>query len=139
MKVTPRSIARWMVAIDSSQSASPYHSLMPMQPRPCAETVRPPSETLRTLILSCPWSGRADAALVRSDLVVEQFQALLLLAQGLANMLAVGFQQRHPLLLPCPRPDQPGVAEHVAHRHPGGAEPAQQQDPVQIGIAVAAA
>jgi hypothetical protein len=41
-----------MVAIDSSQSVAPYHSLMPMQPRPCAETVRPPSETLRTLLLS---------------------------------------------------------------------------------------
>ena len=41
-----------MVAIDSSQSAAPYHSLMPMQPRPCAETVSPPSETLRTLLLS---------------------------------------------------------------------------------------
>src|SRR5919204_5045730 len=40
-KVTPRSRARWMVAIDSWSSAGPYDWLMPMQPRPMAETRRP--------------------------------------------------------------------------------------------------
>src|SRR5216683_6964389 len=40
-----------MVATDSSQSVSPYHSLMPMQPRPCAETVSWPREIFRTSVL----------------------------------------------------------------------------------------
>src|ERR1017187_2977943 len=51
MNVTPRSSARWIVAIDSSQSAWPYHSLMPMQPRPWAGTVSPLSETSRMSVL----------------------------------------------------------------------------------------
>src|SRR5450755_1418666 len=44
-----------MGAIDVSQSAWPYHSLMPLQPSPCAETSRPPSEIRRT---SVPHPGR---------------------------------------------------------------------------------
>src|SRR5437868_7891460 len=34
-------MARWMVAMDSVSSAGPYDVLMPMQPRPIAETSRP--------------------------------------------------------------------------------------------------
>src|SRR5947199_3844685 len=41
MKVHPSSMARWMVAMDSVSSAGPYDVLMPMQPRPIAETSRP--------------------------------------------------------------------------------------------------
>ena len=40
-----------MVAIDSSQSVAPYHSLIPMQPRPCADTVSWPSLVVRMLFL----------------------------------------------------------------------------------------
>ena len=36
-----------MVAIDSSQSVAPYHSLIPMQPRPWADTVNWPSVVVR--------------------------------------------------------------------------------------------
>lgn len=39
--------------------------------------------------------------------MVEQFQALLLLEQGLADMLAVPFQQREPLPLAVSRVVQP--------------------------------
>src|SRR5258708_24386513 len=38
----PRSMARWIVAIDSPSSAGPYDWLMPMQPSPMAETSRVP-------------------------------------------------------------------------------------------------
>src|SRR3984957_18868444 len=51
MNVTPRSGARLMVAIDSSQSVGPYHSLIPMQPSPCADTVRSPSLVVRMLMV----------------------------------------------------------------------------------------
>src|SRR6266516_5274478 len=34
-------MARWMAAMDSVSSAGPYDVLMPMQPRPIAETSRP--------------------------------------------------------------------------------------------------
>src|SRR3984957_11142487 len=51
MNVTPRSSARLMVAIDSSQSVGPYHSLIPMQPSPCADTVRSPSLVVRMLMV----------------------------------------------------------------------------------------
>ena len=37
----PSSSARWIVAIDSSSSVSPYQADMPMQPRPCSETASP--------------------------------------------------------------------------------------------------
>src|SRR3954453_12223472 len=37
----PSSSARWIVAIDSSSSVAPYQADMPMQPRPCSETVSP--------------------------------------------------------------------------------------------------
>ena len=42
--------------------------------------------------------------------MVEQFQAFLLLPEGLPDVLAVPFQQYKPLLLARSRPDQPGVA-----------------------------
>ena len=41
MKVTPISSARWIVAIDSASSVSPYHADIPMHPSPTAETSRP--------------------------------------------------------------------------------------------------
>src|SRR4051812_47112008 len=37
-KKMPSSSARWIVAIDSPSSVSPYHADMPMQPRPSSET-----------------------------------------------------------------------------------------------------
>src|SRR6266581_1483130 len=50
MNITPRSRARPMVAIDSSQSVAPYHSLMPMQPRPWADTASWPSLVVRMCV-----------------------------------------------------------------------------------------
>src|SRR5262245_6864089 len=57
-KVTPRSRARWIVASDSRSSRSaavPYDWLMPMQPRPRAETARPwePSERVGSMVPEC--------------------------------------------------------------------------------------
>src|SRR4051812_13824570 len=46
-----------MVAIDSSQSDLPYHSLMPMQPRPWAETVNSPSATVGIVMTSTLGTG----------------------------------------------------------------------------------
>src|SRR3984885_15138192 len=132
--VTPRSSARWMVAIDSSQSGRPYHSLIPMQPRPCAETVRSPSETLCTSVPSVRF-GRRQAAAVVADLEVEQFQALLLFEQGLADPFAVPPQQVHTLGLARSGPHELGVVEHVPHWHAGGPQLAQQQQPVEVGVA----
>src|SRR6266849_2437299 len=138
MNVTPRSSARWIVAIDSSQSAWPYHSLMPMQPRPCADTVSSPSETLCTLVLPISvWPQHAAA--VDADFGIEQLQALLLFEQRGTDTFPVGLQQFQPLLLARSRAHQPGIAEHVAHGHAGRAEPAQQQQPVEISIAEAPA
>src|ERR1700680_2016827 len=145
MSVTPRSSARWIVAVDSSQSAWPYHSLMPMQPRPCADTVSSPSETLCTLVLPISvWLRHAvvwprHAAAVDPDLGIEQLQALLLFEQGGTDAFAVGLQQFQPLLLARSRAHQAGVAEHVAHGHAGRAELAQQQQPVEVSIAEAPA
>src|SRR5450432_2441244 len=119
-KVMPRSSARWMVATDSSQSVWPYHSLMPMQPRPCAETESSPSETLR-MSVTCPLLGRIHAAAVDPDFDVEQIQALLLLQQRRPDPLAVLLQQFEAFLLACPRPDEAGVALHLTHRHAGRA------------------
>src|SRR5580700_1335240 len=93
MKVTPRSRARPMVAIDSSQSVAPYHSLIPMQPRPWADTVRSPSLVVR-MCVRAPCLG-FQAASVVGDLRVEQLQAIALAGA---------------------RPDQPGVTLHVPHR-----------------------
>src|SRR5215472_5150802 len=138
MNVTPRSNARWIVAIDSSQSAWPYHSLMPMQPRPWAETASSPIETLRTSVPSL-LPARFDAAAVVTDLGVEQLQAFLLFEQGLTDPFAMPPQERDPLGLAGSRPHELGVAEHVAHGHAGRAEPAQQQEPVQVGVAEAPA
>src|SRR5260370_3844225 len=139
MNVTPRSSARWIVAIDSSQSPRPYHSLIPMQPSPCAETASSPSETLRTSVLPiCGWP-RAQALAVDPDLGIEQPEALLLFAQGLAHVLAMGLQQLEPLLFARSRAHELGVSEHVAHGHARRPEPAQQQEPVQGGGAEAPA
>src|SRR5947209_1633127 len=91
MNVTPRSRARWMVAIDSSQSVAPYHSLIPMQPRPGLDTVSEPSVVVR---ISMPCSSSDGGCLRRGvvrcdvlpcggyavrvvvDLRVEQLEAL---------------------------------------------------------------
>src|SRR6266496_2721830 len=118
-RVTPRSRARLIVAIDSSQSAAPYHSLIPMQPRPCAETVRSRMATVRISVL--PF-GRAYIAAVDTDLVVEQLQALLTISDGLLDDFAVSLQQFETLPLAGSRPDEFGVALHVTHGHPGGAQ-----------------
>src|SRR5580693_6788321 len=139
MNVTPRSSARRIVAIDSSQSGRPYASLIPMQPRPWAETVSSPSETRRMSVPACRGFGRENAAAVVADLGVEQLQAFLLLEQGLADALAVLPQQVNPFLLVRARAHQLRVAQHVPHRHAGGPQPAYQQQPVQVGVAEAPA
>src|SRR6266536_738167 len=94
MNVTPRSSVRWIVAIDSSQSAAPYHSLIPMQPRPWAETVKSPSATSR---MSVSLLRRTHSAAVDPDLVVEQLQALLPLRDRPQDELAVTSEQVEPL------------------------------------------
>src|SRR6266542_3778607 len=132
MNVTPSSSARWMVAIDSSQSAAPYHSLIPMQPRPWAETVKSPNATSR---MSVSLLRRTHSAAVDPDLVVEQLQALLPLRDRPQDELAVTSEQVEPLGLTGPRPDQLGVALHVAYRHAGGAQLAQHQQPVHVAVA----
>src|ERR1051325_6411725 len=106
MNATPRSRARWMVAIDSSQSVAPYHSLIPMQPRPWADTVNWPSVVVRMLlvlllegllsasVLECVGARREGQAVrVVVDLRVEQLQAFTLAREGPADLLAVLFQQ----------------------------------------------
>ena len=59
-----------MVAIDSSQSAAPYHSLIPMQPSPCAETSRSPSRTRSMLIGDLLRAGAQPCRLLRGTRVV---------------------------------------------------------------------
>src|SRR5438105_5708659 len=112
MKVTPRSRARWMVAIDSSQSVAPYHRSSPCRPGPgrtrstgrvwwCA--------CLLVLLLECgvlQHSGLRHGVLrhgvllregqavgVVLDLRVEQLQALPLAGEGPAHRLAVLLEQ----------------------------------------------
>src|SRR5882724_9920714 len=101
MNVTPRSRARPMVAIDSSQSVAPYHSLIPMQPRPWADTVSWPSLVVR-MCVPCSSSdggwlrrgvvrgavrpGGGYAVRVVADLRVEQLQALPLAGEGPAHL-----------------------------------------------------
>src|SRR5690242_1820830 len=144
MNVTPRSRARWMVAIDSSQSVAPYHSLIPMQPRPCADTVSWPSLVVRMLAL-VPLSelaslGRGDEAVrVVVDLGVEQLQALPLAGEGPAHLLTVLLQQLKAFRLTRARPDQLGVPLHVTDRHTGRAQPGDQRQPVQVALAEPAA
>src|ERR1035438_313602 len=138
MNVTPRSSARWMVAIEESQSVAPYHSLIPMQPRPCADTVSSPSLVVRMCLLAplkfACWR-RGQAAAVVADLRVEQLEALPLSGQRPAHLLAVLFQQLEAFGLARARPDQLGVPLHVPHRHPGGAQLGQQRQPVQVALA----
>src|SRR5690348_14279389 len=74
--VTPSSSAVRIVAMDSSQSVAPYHSLIPMQPRPWAETVRSPSLVVR---IPLPFLGVlcarfANLARVGVDLRVEDLE-----------------------------------------------------------------
>jgi hypothetical protein len=78
---------------------------------------------------------RADAALVETDLAVEQPKAFLPLCQVRRDELAVLLQQIQPLLLAGAGPDQPGVALHVTDVHPGGPQLAQQHQPVEIAVA----
>src|SRR3954447_3797651 len=108
-----------MVAIDSSQSVAPYHSLIPMQPRPCADTVSGPSLVVR-MCLPCPSSdggclrrGDGQAVRVVADLGVEQLQALPLAGERPAHLLAVPLEQLDPFRLARARPDQLGVPLHV--------------------------
>src|SRR5580698_1368806 len=136
MYVTPRSSARLMVAIDSSQSVAPYHSLIPMQPRPWADTVSSPSLVVRICLTPLTFAcfERRQAASVVADLRVEQLEALPLSGQGPSHLLAVLFQQLDALGLAGTRPDQLGVPLHVPHRHPSGAQLGQQRQPVQVGV-----
>src|SRR6266704_2644 len=83
MNVTPRSRARWMVAIDSSQSVAPYHSLIPMQPRPWADTVNWPSVVVRA----------AQTVGGNADRPVGQSATLTLASDGQARHLAVISEQ----------------------------------------------
>src|SRR3984957_14083007 len=139
MNVTPRSRARPMVAIDSSQSVAPYHSLMPMQPRPWADTVSSPSLVVRMCLLAplkFACFQRRQAASVVGDLGVEQLQAVPLRGQGPPYLFAMPFQQLDALRLAGARPDQLGVPLPVPHRHPRGAQLDQQRQPVQVGVAV---
>src|SRR4029077_13387562 len=146
MKVTPRSRARWMVAIDSSQSVAPYHSLIPMQPRPWADTVNWPSVVVRMFaraplsVLECVrLRCEGQAVRVVADLRVEQLQAFALAGKGPAHLLAVLFQQLDAFGLTRARPDQLGVALHIADRHPGRAQLGQQGQPLQVALAEPAA
>src|ERR671935_246265 len=138
--VTPRSRARWMVAIESSQSAAPYHSLIPMQPRPCADTVSWPKLVVRMCLPYSLSDGICvrrfgQAALVAADLRIEQLQRFLLPSQGAPHLLAVPLEQLEAFGVADARPDQAGVALHVAHWHPGRAQLGQQRQPVQVGLA----
>src|SRR5215470_9440286 len=96
--VTPRSRARWMVAIDSSQSVAPYHSLIPMQPRPCADTVSWPRLVVRMCVPYSLSDGRCvgrfgHPSLVAADLRVEQLQRFPLPGQGPPHLPAVPLEQ----------------------------------------------
>src|SRR6185437_2673927 len=129
MNVTPRSRARWMVAIDSSQSVAPYHSLIPMQPRPWADTVNWPSVVVRmSLVL-----------LLESLLSASVLDCVGARREGPADLLAVLFQQLDAFGLTRARPDQLGVPLHVPDRHPGRAQLGQQGQPLQVALAEAAA
>src|SRR5690349_2800605 len=127
MNVTPRSRARPMVAIDSSQSVAPYHSLIPMQPMPWADTVRSSSLVVRmcvpTACSGLAWCrGFGQTVLVVADLRVEQLQALPLAGDGSPHLFAVPLEQFEAFGLAGARPDQLGVALHVPRRHAGGAQ-----------------
>src|SRR6266568_6212728 len=142
MNVTPRSRARWMVATDSSQSVAPYHSLIPMQPRPCADTVSWPNVVVRICVpfLRCVrLRRRGQAVRVVADLRVEALQALPLAGEGPAHLLAVPLQQLEAFRLAGARPDQLGVPLHVPDRHPGRAQLGQQRQPLQVAVAEPAA
>src|ERR1700678_1292997 len=143
MNVTPRSSARLMVATDSSQSVAPYHSLIPMQPRPCADTVSSPSEIMRicctnsfeSLLEVGGFLARGQAAAVVAYLHVEQLQALPLGGEGPPHLLAVPFEQLDAFGFACARSDQLGVPLHIPYRHPGGAQLGQHREPVQVAVA----
>jgi hypothetical protein len=73
-----------------------------------------------------------------TDLRVEQLQALPLGGEGTADLFAVPLEQLNPFRFARARPDQLGVALHVPHRHPGGAQLGQRRQPVQVAVAVPA-
>src|ERR1700722_3450603 len=130
-----------MVAIYSSQSVAPYHSLIPMQPRPCGDTGTSPSEVVRmcfTSPLEVAGFQPGQAPAVKADLRAEQFQALPLGSEGLPPFFAVPLEQLDAFGLARARPDELGVALHIPHRHPGGAQLGQQRQPVQVAVAVPA-
>src|ERR1700728_4275679 len=139
INVTPSSRARLMVATDSSQSVAPYHSLIPMQPRPWADTLSSPSLTVRMCWFLLPLLLAGLAARVGGDLRVEQLQAFPLGGEGAPHLVAVVLEQLEAFGLACARPDQLGVPLHVADRHPGGAQLDQQRQPFEVVLAVAAA
>src|SRR5487761_999783 len=116
MNVTPRSSARRMVAMDWSQSAAPYHSLISMQPRPCAETVSSPSLLVRILL---PFLRFAHAARVIVDLEVEQLEAFPLAGQRTPHFGPVAFEQLQAFGLAGAGSGQFRVALHVLDRHAG--------------------
>src|ERR1700685_2320966 len=137
MNVTPSASARLMVAIDSSQSVAPYHSLIPMQPSPWADTVRSPSLVVRICVRAPFGSGfalRLQAACVVGDLHVEQLQAFALAGDRPPDLLAVPLEQLEAFGLAGARPDQLGVALHVPHRHPSGAQLGYRRQPVQVTV-----
>src|SRR6202451_2490075 len=126
-----------MVAIDSSQSAAPYHALIPRQPRPWAETVRSPSLVVRISALLVLALGRrfADPARVGVDLRVEQLEAFPLGCQRSPNLLAVMPQELEALGLAAAGPHQLRVALHVTDGHAGLAKPDDEAEPVQVRVA----
>src|SRR5579863_6402632 len=90
MNVTPRSSARLMVAMDSSQSVGPYHSLIPMQPSPWADTVRSPSLVVR-MCCGAPFALGGTEAFVPAQGVLGQAALLGGLADGPGgHILSVG-------------------------------------------------
>src|ERR1700692_3663885 len=110
--------------MDSSQSAAPYHSLIPMQPRPWAETVRSPSLVVRISALlvliaesALPGPCFADPARVGVNLRVEQLEAFPLGCQRSAHLLAVTPEELKALGLAGAGPHQLRVALHVTDGH----------------------
>src|ERR1700691_1794376 len=108
MNVSPSSSAVWIVAMDWSQSAAPYHSLIPMQPRPWAETARSPSLVVRipVLLASVPVPAFADTARIGVNLRVEQLEAFPLGRDRPAYSLPVTPEELKALSFARPGPHQ---------------------------------
>src|ERR671918_1924779 len=142
--VTPRSSARWMVAVASAWSGVPYAKLMPMQPRPWAEVVSPERPRARVgkvmgLLVSADGgerSGTAHAA-VGGDLEVDRVDGRLQLAEPDLHLIAVALEQREPLgLVARPLVDQPKVGLDVADGHGREPQPGDEHHPGQLGLGV---